>query len=783
MTTPQSMDQTLTPTSNRDWIMEEGGYDPLRETSRGARFAISNGFLGVRGARAIHRGGRWVDTSRTLVAGLFDTPDDEQAIPGLVATPDWLQVHILLDSEPLVHRPGDGDSQRRILDMRRGTLITEDRLSNSAGVGVRLRSAHIVSLGQRSIGQQLLELEIEQAGIEVTLNASFESLNIGLKSERVEPGLGIWHAISTGKHLAIAAGLTLQFDGRDVAATCSAPFAWSWTWKSQRGQIGSLERLVSITRGDMESVDSSQEAQAALGVARKLGWSGVMAAHEDAWAARWDASDVEIEGDSAAQQAVRFALYHLNGAANPADERVSIAARALTGDDYRGHVFWDTEIYLLPFYILTWPEAARALLMYRFRTRDGARSKAAGMGWKGALYAWESADTGAEVSPSKVIGPDRKVVDVRCGKEEQHISADVAYAVWQYWLATGDEIFLREAGAEILFETARFWSSRAKADADGHWHIRCVIGPDEYHESIDDNAFTNVMARWNIRRALDTSAFLRERWPQSWESLSGRLGLDEGELKQWRMIADMLVTGFDPSTGLFEQFSGFFALEDIDLGNYVGRSVPMDVVLGRERTQKSQVIKQADVVALLALLPDEFNGDSDAKNFDYYAKRCGHGSSLSRAMHGIVAARLGQSEVAMDFFNGTAAIDLDDSEAAIDGGVHIAGLGGIWLMAIYGFAGLSFNADHLSLDPRLPPGWKRLVFRVQWRGRRLHLGITQATASLEATLEEGQPMKLIVGDREFQLNSSETLRISIDPKGREAPRQNPPADVPETVAR
>jgi trehalose/maltose hydrolase-like predicted phosphorylase len=288
---------------------------------------------------------------------------------------------------------------------------------------------------------------------------------------------------------------------------------------------------------------------------------------------------------------LRFAVYHLNGAANPADERVSIGARALTGDDYRGHVFWDTEIFLLPFYALTWPEAARTLLMYRFHTLDAARAKAAGMGWRGALYAWESADTGAETTPEHAIGPDRQVVDILCGKQEQHISADVAYAVWQYWQATGDEQFLRDAGAEILLETGRFWSSRAQLEADGHRHIRGVIGPDEYHEHIDDNAFTNVMARWNIRRALDAAALLRERWPECWARLSGRLGLDDAELKPWRNVADTMASGLDPKTGFFEQFAGFFALEDIDLTHYAGRSVPMDVVLGRERISKFQVVK------------------------------------------------------------------------------------------------------------------------------------------------------------------------------------------------
>ena len=276
-----------------------------------------------------------------------------------------------------------------------------------------------------------------------------------------------------------------------------------------------------------------------LDVARHLGWRRVLAEHEAAWASRWQCSDVEVDGDAAAQQALRFAIYHLNSAANPADEHVSIGARALTGDDYHGHVFWDTEIFLLPFYILTWPEAARALLMYRFRTLDAARAKSARMGWRGALYAWEFADTGAETTPEQVIGPDRQVIDILCGTEEQHISADVAYAVWQYWQATGDEGFLRDAGAEILLETGRFWASRAQSEADGYRHIRDVIGPDEYHQHVDDNAFTNVMARWNIRRAIDVAALLRERWPECWTSLSSRIGLDDTELNQWKSAADI----------------------------------------------------------------------------------------------------------------------------------------------------------------------------------------------------------------------------------------------------
>ncbi len=477
----------------------------------------------------------------------------------------------------------------------------------------------------------------------------------------------------------------------------------------------------------------------------------MVTAHEAAWTRRWHDSDIAVTGDPDAQHALRFAICHLNSAANPGDERVSIGARALTGNDYRGHVFWDTEIFLLPFYILTWPEAARALLMYRFHTLDGARGKAARMGWRGALYAWESADTGAETTPEQVIGPDNRVVDVLCGRQEQHISADVAYAVWQYWQATGDADFLCAAGAEIILETARFWASRAVLEADGRRHIRGVIGPDEYHETIDDNAYTNVMAAWNIRRALDVAALLHERWPACWAGLASRLRLDDAELRQWREAAAAIVTGFDPETGLYEQFAGYFGLEKVDLADYAGRTLPLDIVIGRERTARSQVVKQADVVALLALLPGEIPPAAEVANFRLYEPRCGHGSSLSPAMHGLVAARLGDVEMALRYFRQTAAIDLGDRDGATDGGVHIAAQGGIWMLTTLGFAGLALRDDGLSIDPRLPAGWRSLDVRVQWRGRQLGIRIDADRRRVEATLETGEPMTLVIGGKRHEI--------------------------------
>jgi trehalose/maltose hydrolase-like predicted phosphorylase len=776
----ETIAHTLQPTADPAWVFDALGYDALRETSVESRFAISNGFLGVRAARGVTRGARWVTPPRTYVAGLFGTLGTGPAAPGLVPAADWLQVRIMTPSGPLVHHPSEVSSHRMTLDIKRGALLSEfRRLKASDGkahdIVIHGRTLRLVSLSERGVGLQLIQLEIESGEAEISLEASFVGLNLGLVPERIDQDIGLWRTHCSGKRLAMATSSSLRIDGHDLTPTALGELKYSWKWTCRPGQIVHFERIVTVVRSDANDATPTEEARKMLGGACQVGWSGVVAEHEERWSDRWRRSDVEIGGDDAAQRDLRFAIYHLNGAANPTDECVSIGARALTGDDYRGHVFWDTEIYLLPFYTMTWPEAARSLLMYRFRTLDAARAKAVSMGWRGALYAWESADTGQETTPERAIGPDRQVIEILCGTQEQHISADVAYAVWQYWQATRDEEFLLDAGAEILLETARFWASRAQLESDRRSHIRGVIGPDEYHEHIDDNAFTNVMARWNIQRGLDVAALLRERWPARWATLSAHLTLGDDELVQWSRVIATIVTGFTPETGLFEQFAGFHQLEEVDLSKYAGRSVPMDVVLGRERTSRSQVIKQADVVALVGLLPQEFPGKTAAKNFHYYEQRCSHGSSLSRAMHGLVAARLGLSDKALRYFRETAAIDLGDTHVAIDGGIHIAALGGIWLIAVFGFAGVALEEDGLALNPQLPPSWTSLGFKIQWRGRSLKIRIGQTERSIRATLEAGEPMTLHISGQPHELRSGQALLVSIGEV--EAPTISHPSDT------
>ena len=761
MTAQRTAAQGLEPTHDPAWILDQQGFDPLRDSSRESRFAISNGFLGIRGGRTIDRLPGTAIAPRTYVAGLFDSLHVDQPMSALVPAPDWLRIDISLSSQGSGAIVDDAAFRHRTLDFKRGALITESRVENLPGIAMRLRVLRLLSMHSRALGLQLVQLDVDAGAVEATLEVSCEGLEFGLVTERLEQALGVWRTNATDKRLAMAVAASLLVDGEVVAPKPLGPFKWSWTWTTRPGQVVRFARMVAIARADVLTEDPAEQALGQLAAAETLGWAGVLGKHEASWAHRWQESDIVIGGDPAAQHALRFALYHLNGAANPHDENVSIAARALTGADYHGHVFWDTEIFLLPFYTLTWPEAARALLTYRFRTLDGARAKAERLGFRGAMYAWESACTGAETCPEHAIGPDRRVVDILCGTQELHITADVAYAVWHYWEATGDDAFLQKAGAEIILETARFWASRAQPEADGRHHIRRVIGPDEYHETIDDNAFTNVMARWNIRRGLATAALLRLRWPARWEILSSALGLHDAELQQWAGVADTMATGLDPQTGLFEQFAGFFKLETIDLASYAGRSVPMDVVLGRKRTQTAQVIKQADVVALLVLLPEEFGEGTAAKNFSYYEPRCSHGSSLSAALHGVAAARLGQDEMAMRFFRQASAIDLAETHAALDGGVHIAALGGMWMMAVFGFAGVSLRDDGVAIDPRLPSGWDSLAFRIRWRRRNLKIRIDPGKLIVEATLESGEAMDVFVGGKPNALSGSARLSIPI----------------------
>ena len=684
----------VAPTDDADWLIVEEGFVPTREHEIESIFAISNGHLGSRGSLA--EGGP-MSAPATFVAGLFDT--GPRGALTQASLPDWSHVAPVIDGAPLSLQSGHLLEQRRTLDMRQGLIWRDWRQEDPAGRVTHLQECRLASADDRRLLLQSVALTAGNWAGELRFEGALDG------SAEVRTSRGGAAVVSTA---ALCAG------GADLQA--QAVRLTDLTLQAQPAQSFRIDRFAAVGASSRDQ-EPSAPAEKHVAAAQAHGMGDLIARHGAAWSARWAASDVRVDGDPEAQRALRFAAYHLISAADPTDDRVSIGARAMTGVAYSGHVFWDTEIYMLPFYALTWPEAARALLMYRHHTLPAAKAKAAQYGARGAFYAWESADTGEDVTPTSVVGPAGLTIPIKVGREEQHISADVAYGAWNYWRLTGDDVFLLEAGAEIIIETARFWASRAEPGGDGKRHIRGVIGPDEYHETVDDDAYTNGMARWNLRTAVAVVDDMVRRWPEPWAELRAKLNLEDAELDEWSAAARDLYIGLDPKTGLIEQFRGYFALRDLPVSSFVSRIIPVDVLLGLDRVMRLPIIKQPDVLMLIYLLWDDFTPEVREANFRYYEPRCAHGSSLSPCIHALLAARLGDMILAKRYFRQTSQIDLNDNMGNASGGVHIAALGGLWQAAVFGFAGLTLGEDGPKLDPNLPPGWREISLRIRWRGK------------------------------------------------------------------
>lgn len=706
------------PTEDPARELVEVGFQLVREHEIESRFTVGNGAAGVRGALSE---GSAISSPGTRLAGAW--VPGIGGIPMVALAPEWTNMRVRAGDDELA-LDEDGGDHRRVLDMAQGIYWRTWRHEGEEGRITQLRVARFASMADRRVLAERIEI--------TTVNWSG---NLEIEARVLTPPYWWRTGPATWVGPAQAAlALELRSDGApdersdeegapipplDAPPSASERPASSeslatvarWRVVTQPGMVWRLDRIDTVTR--------SKGPQAPEDVAAETLATGLdRAAYEHATACRTrvEALDVTLEGDVPLQQALAFATHHLVAAADPEDEHVSIGARALTGPVYMGHVFWDTEIWLMPVYTLTWPRAARAMAMYRWHTLPAARERARQMGYRGALFAWESADTGADVTPPMVVLPDGLVAAVLSGAMEHHVSADVAWAAWHYWTWTGDDVYLQEAGAEVILETARFWASRGALEADGRFHIRHVIGPDEYHEDVDDNAYTNGMAAWNLQRGAEVARVMARRWPARWRALESALGLTDAEIATWEPHAAAMHIGWDPKTGLIEQFQGYFALEDIDLQALLPRVLPVDMLLGTPRVRGSQIVKQADVVLLLHLLGDRFPPEVHEANFRYYEPRTAHGSSLSPPIHALAAARLGDFATADRYLRQTAAIDLEDGNAA--GGIHIGALGGLWQAVVFGYAGLRIGGDGPALSPRLPAWLRRITFRPTWRERR-----------------------------------------------------------------
>jgi trehalose/maltose hydrolase-like predicted phosphorylase len=742
-----NIDLPLTPTSDPAWLLAEEDFTLAREHEIESIFAIGNGYVGT---RASLDEGSPLSWPATFAAGVYVDDPASDLGPTLAVLPEWAHLEITVNGGRLSMVSGRILEHRRTLDLRQGVLWRDWRQEDRSGRVTRVRFLRLTSLADPHVLLQSVVVTAENYLGRVELVARLTAANDpgegGASMFAGDPMLAIVRPREVT--IAVAAGSIPQPKSEAVQSGHPGPTGRTgerWWWEIGLGETVRLDRPISLfTSRDVADPEKAACHHAAA--IQQQGAEALVAAHVDAWRRRWDAAEVGIVGDEEAQQALRFAVYHLVAAAGRGDEHASIGARGLTGEGYRGHVFWDTEIYMLPFYVFTDPPAARSLLMYRYHTLGAARRKAQAHGYEGALYAWESAETGEETTPRTAVAPDGRVIRILTGEEEHHISADIAYAVWQYWRVTGDDEFMFDAGGEILIETARFWASRVRMEPDGRAHIRGVIGPDEYHEMVDDNAYTNVMAGWNLDRAAEAVTILQRDRPSDWTRLLARVRLSVDEPAAWRRIAAALVTGFDPDMGLLEQFDGYFELEEVDLAAHRNNQMPIEVWLGWERTRRSKAIKQADAVALCALLWDEWPLAVHEANFRYYEPRTAHGSSLSPAVHALVAARLGDGTLARSYLRQAGEIDLAKNTGHAASGVHMAALGGLWQATVFGMAGLQAREDGIALNPHLPPGWTELRCCVQWRGRRLRVKVNADPRRIEVEVDGAGDLTIAVSD-------------------------------------
>jgi alpha,alpha-trehalose phosphorylase len=713
------------------WRIEQEGYDPAREHEMESNFTVGNGYLGVRGALDTPVPGSQGDL---FVAGVYDRkhpelPYSELEFFGggrgdypyseLVSMPFPFRVRLAVAGEPLDLGGPHWRGHRRILDLRRGILRGESSYETEADRRTVVRTRRCASLADLHLLLQEITVRLENHSAPVELDASLRDPDLAWRHPHLQPrdaaesdpALEV-QRFTTGAsriEICLAARTTLVGSGRDAVG---------WLAPATIGETLTFRRYVVI----YTSRDVADPHAAAIDRVRALSWEAfedALAAHAAAWEEIWARADVRIAGSPATEQALRFNAYHLASAADR-DPRVSVGGRALTGRAYEGHVFWDVEVFKLPFYLHTAPDVARTLLLYRHHTLDGARRRARELGYRGACYAWESTVTGDDVTPRTIrLKTTGKEIPIFTGTQQVHVTAGVAHGVWRYWEATGDRDFLRDAGVEILAETARFWVSRCTRGPRA-LHIRGVVGPDEYHHSVDDNAYTNWMARFNLEQAVRAVAWLEREFPPAWGALADRCGLAREEIDEWAAAARDLHCPAPDARGVIEQFEGFFDLEDYPLPREERFKAPINRLFEWDRINRLKLIKQADVLMLLHLFPDAFPREVVAANYRYYEPITDHGSSLSPGIHAAVAARLGLCEDAERYWRESLWLDLSDRMGNSALGVHPACMGGTWQALVFGFLGVRLTEAGPAPDPdaaaRLPAKWRAVALRLAWRG-------------------------------------------------------------------
>lgn len=646
-------------------------------------------------------------------------------VPGITGLHPLLKEELVNLPNPLVFRVWAGQEAldmdeicfsdyEQSLNLKNGVLKREFCWETKEGPKIRCSYHRYVSRTERNVIVQSMRYEAVDSPLTLTFasdideNVKTNGYNHFTRVEKTGEDAVIRVEVTTdngdtvrlmGKTLSKEISFCWQ-DGDLRAATELKPgqpvTVYKWTMVStSRDRSGFLDFAEMGEK--LESLEQREEA--------------LYEAHCQAWADLWHQCEVVIEGDEEAQRALNFSMYHLLRSANDEDNRIAVCAKGFAGEAYFGHFFWDTEVYLLPFFLYTRPEAARKLVEFRINTLKGAKKNAAAYGYSGARYPWESSVSGEEQCPNW-----------QYADHEIHVTADVTYGLWHYYQATGDKEFLREA-AEVFVETARYWLERIEFRSDGTAHINGVMGPDEYVCFCNDNAYTNFMAAKSLQNTKNVVELLREVSPE----IEKELGIHGAFLERVEEAAHKLVLLKTPE-GIIEQCQGFMQLEEPEFERFwTDRSKPFGQFVSQERNYRIKALKQADVLMLFYLFGKELKGESLEKNYQYYLPYTTHDSSLSYIIHAILCCRRGEPGEAYEFFKKALDIDLSEEKAGAAEGIHIANSGGIWQGVIFGFAGMqwAYESAELTFEPTLPAHWKSIQFPIWYKGARHRVEVTQ----------------------------------------------------------
>jgi nigerose phosphorylase len=702
-------------------------------------YQIANGYMGYRGTLDEFGPDELVGIT---LAGIYDRVGDAWREP--VNAPNGGFTKVTLDGKAISALSTTIKKHCQRLNLENAVFERETDF-NSRGKILQIKSTRFLSADQPNLGAIKYSLTVDKAA-RVTIHTGIDchiwDLNgphlLKLTAKK-RNGILLVHGITgeTSKKVAVAEAIDLDF-GSETHETSGHKNLRVIELDAKANKTYTFYKYFAVyTENDPVKTSVEEAAIKKVEEAKGCGYDECLSRHNAHWVKKWEYCDVTIGGDDEAQQALRYSLFQLLIVAPIPGSAHSIPARALSGQVYKGAIFWDTEMFMFPFFLYTCPEKAVELMRYRIKTLEGARRKAQteGTGYRGAFYAWESQESGDDACTYFNIGDPVTKRDLRTHFRDKqvHISGDVAIAMWEYFKITGDDSLLLEGGAEVILECARFYYSYAYFKKDkNRYEILDVVGPDEYHERVNNNAFTSMVAKTTFEIANATVNYLKQKYPGRFKALVKKIDI-AGELPLFVEAADLLyVPQPDEKTGVIEQFDAYYQLKETTIEALKARMVHPDEYLGAGQglAVPTQVIKQADVVMMLNQFKDRYSNKIKKANWEYYEPRTEHGSSLSACAYAMVAADIGKLDRAYSYFLQTAKIDIEaryktQVGTIFIGGSHPAANGGAWMTVVFGFGGVRANAEEVAIIPKLYKKWKALHFNLAYKGDRFSVRITK----------------------------------------------------------